>query len=145
MEKFQKKYIAVLLIYVVTFSFFIQSFSMVRDAGLFPRLISGILIFLNTLYAIEIYRGIDNKKKKKDDIVTSKLIGIITLSALYVIVVNFLGYVVTTLIYLPVTMKYLGITNKKIIIFSSVISVVVIYLCFVVLLDVPIPMGILGI
>lgn len=145
MEKFQKKYIAVLLIYIVTFSFFIQSFSMVKDAGLFPRLISGILIFLNTLYTIEIYRGVDNKKKKKDDIVTSKLVGIIVLSALYVVIVNFLGYVVTTLIYLPVTMKYLGITNKKIIILSSVISVVVIYLCFVVLLDVPIPTGILGI
>lgn len=145
MEKFQKKYIAVLIIYIVTFSFFIQSFSMVKDSGLFPRLISGVLIFLNTLYALEIYRGIDNKKKKKDDIVTSKLVGIIALSALYVVVVNFLGYVITTLIYLPATMKYLGITNKKVIVLASVISVVVIYLCFVVLLDVPIPTGILGI
>lgn len=145
MEKFQKKYIAVLIIYIVTFSFFIQSFSMVKDSGLFPRLISGVLIFLNTLYALEIYRGIDNKKKKKDDIVTSKLVGIIALSALYVVVVNFLGYVITTLIYLPATMKYLSITNKKVIVLASVISVVVIYLCFVVLLDVPIPTGILGI
>ncbi len=145
MEKFQKKYIAVLIIYIVTFSFFIQSFSMVKDSGLFPRLISGVLIFLNTLYALEIYRGIDNKKKKKDDIVTSKLVGIIALSALYVVVVNFLGYVITTLIYLPATMKYLGITNKKVIVLVSVISVVVIYLCFVILLDVPIPTGILGI
>ena len=145
MEKFQKKYIAVLIIYIVTFSFFIQSFSMVKDSGLFPRVISGVLIFLNTLYALEIYRGIDNKKKKKDDIVTSKLVGIIALSALYVVVVNFLGYVITTLIYLPATMKYLGITNKKVIVLVSVISVVVIYLCFVILLDVPIPTGILGI
>ncbi|NME36297.1 MULTISPECIES: tripartite tricarboxylate transporter TctB family protein [Fusobacterium] len=145
MEKFQKKYIAVIIIYIVTFSFFIQSFSLVKDAGLFPRLISGILIFLNTLYALEIYRGIDNKKKKKDDMLPNKLIGIIVLSTLYVIIVNFLGYVITTLIYLPVTMRYLGIKNNKIILLSSVISVTVIYLCFVTLLDVPIPTGILGI
>ena len=145
MEKFQKKYIAVIIISIVTFSFFIQSFSLVKDAGLFPRLISGILIFLNTLYALEIYRGIDNKKKKKDDMLPNKLIGIIVLSTLYVIIVNFLGYVITTLIYLPVTMRYLGIKNNKIILLSSVISVTVIYLCFVTLLDVPIPTGILGI
>ncbi len=145
MEKFQKKYIAVLIIYIVTISFFIQSFSMVKDAGLFPRLISGILIFLNTLYGIEIYRGIDNKKKKKDDIVTSKLIGIVALSTLYIILVNYLGYVITTLVYLPVTMRYLGIKNNKVIALSSIVSVVVIYLCFVTLLDVPIPTGILGI
>ncbi|WP_027128744.1 tripartite tricarboxylate transporter TctB family protein [Fusobacterium perfoetens] len=145
MEKFQKKYIAVIIIYIVTFSFFIQSFSLIKDAGLFPRLISGVLIFLNTLYALEIYRGKDNKKKKKDDMLPNKLVGIIVLSTLYVILVNFLGYVITTLIYLPVTMKYLGIKNNKIIFLSSIISVVVIYLCFVTLLDVPIPTGILGI
>lgn len=145
MEKFQKKYIAVIIIYIVTFSFFIQSFSFVKDSGLFPRLISGILIFLNTLYALEIYKGKDNKKKKKDDILSNKLIGIIILSTLYVIIVNFLGYVITTLFYLPVTMKYLGIKNNKIIILSSTISVTIIYLCFVTLLDVPIPTGILGI
>lgn len=145
MEKFQKKYIAVIIIYIVTFSFFIQSFSLAKDAGLFPRLISGILIFLNTLYMIEIYKGKDNKKKKKDDILPNKLIGIIVLSTLYVIIVNFLGYIITTLIYLPVTMKYLGIKNNKIIFLSSIISVIVIYLCFVTLLDVPIPTGILGI
>lgn len=144
MEKFSKKYIAVLIIYAIIFSFFIQSFSMAKDSGLFPRLISGILIILNTLYAIEIYQRKDKTKKKKDEISHNKLIGIICLSFLYVVFVNFLGYIVATIIYLPITMKYLGITNNKIIILSSLISVIVIYLCFVTLLDVPIPTGILG-
>lgn len=144
MEKFSKKYIAVLIIYAVIFSFFIQSFSMAKDAGLFPRLISGVLIILNTLYAIEIYQGKDKDKKKKDEISHNKLIGIIGLSFLYVVLVNFLGYVITTVIYLPTTMKYLGIKNNKVIVLSSLISVVVIYLCFVTLLDVPIPTSILG-
>lgn len=137
------KFMAIIMIYIVSSIFFVQSFSMVKDAGLFPRLISGILIFLNTLYAVEVYKEKEVTKKKKDEMDSNKLIGIILLSGAYVILVKFLGYIITTIFYLPVSMNYLGIISKKIITIATILTVAIIYFCFVIVLNVPIPRGIL--
>ncbi|MGF6906090.1 tripartite tricarboxylate transporter TctB family protein [Fusobacterium sp. PH5-44] len=138
------KFMAVIMIYIISSMFFIQSFSMVKDAGLFPRLISGVLIFLNTLYAIEICKEKETVKKNKDEMDRNKLIGIVLFSGIYVIFVKFLGYIITTIFYLPIAMNFLGIKNKKTIIITTVLTVAIIYFCFAIMLNVPIPKGIFG-
>ncbi|WP_163469924.1 tripartite tricarboxylate transporter TctB family protein [Fusobacterium sp. IOR10] len=141
-----KKIAMVLGVYILSIMFFIQSFQMIKDSGLFPRFISGIIIFLNTLYLLEIYRGKDeSKKNKKDEIVYKKLYVMIFLSAVYILVVPFLGYFISTIIYMVISMNSLGVKNKKTIVLVSIGSALVIYLCFSILLKVHIPVSFLGI
>ena len=68
--KIESKKIGMIVgVYFISIMFFIQSFQMIKDSGLFPRFVSGLIIFLNTLYVIEIYRGRDvTTKNKKDEI-----------------------------------------------------------------------------
>ncbi|MDP0488015.1 MAG: tripartite tricarboxylate transporter TctB family protein [Fusobacterium sp. JB019] len=145
--KIESKKIGMIVgVYFISIMFFIQSFQMIKDSGLFPRFVSGLIIFLNTLYVIEIYRGRDvTTKNKKDEIVYKKLYIMIVLSVVYILITPFLGYFFTTIIYMAVSMKSLGVENNKKILFISIVSALVIYLCFSILLKVHIPVSFLGI
>jgi len=145
--KIESKKIGMIVgVYFISIMFFIQSFQMIKDSGLFPRFVSGLIIFLNTLYVIEIYRGRDvTTKNKKDEIVYKKLYIMIALSVIYILITPFLGYFFTTIIYMAVSMKSLGVENNKKILFISIVSALVIYLCFSILLKVHIPVSFLGI
>ncbi|MDP0492792.1 MAG: tripartite tricarboxylate transporter TctB family protein [Fusobacterium sp. JB021] len=145
--KIESKKIGMIVgVYFISIMFFIQSFQMIKDSGLFPRFVSGLIIFLNTLYVIEIYRGRDvTTKNKKDEIVYKKLYIMIALSIVYILITPFLGYFFTTIIYMAVSMKSLGVENNKKILFISIVSALVIYLCFSILLKVHIPVSFLGI
>lgn len=141
-----KKIGMVLGVYILSIIFFVQSFQMVEDSGLFPRFVSVLIIFLNSLYLLEIYRGTDRtEKNKKDEIVYKKLYIMIILSALYILIVPFLGYFIATIIFMVVSMNSLGVKNNKKILSIAIISALVIYLCFSVLLKVHIPVSFLGI
>lgn len=145
--KIESKKIGMIVgVYFISIMFFIQSFQMIKDSGLFPRFVSGLIIFLNTLYVIEIYRGRDvTTKNKKDEIVYKKLYIMIVLSVVYILITPFLGYFFTTIIYMAVSMKSLGVENNKKILFISIVSALIIYLCFSILLKVHIPVSFLGI
>ena len=63
-------------------------------------------------------------------------------SLVYMVVMNYVGFFVTTLIYLPVMMRLLGIQKLRTIFLSSGLVVFFIYMIFVAFLNVPFPDGI---
>lgn len=64
-------------------------------------------------------------------------------SVIYVFVINIIGFLLATPIYLVSTMLLLGVNNKKNIAIATMISVALIYVGFKVLLNVPVPQGII--
>ncbi len=140
-----KQLIAVVFIYAISLFFLVGSFSMKQDAGLFPRLIAIILMIINTLYAINIMRGKAAIKKKTDEVVPQKMTYILAISLGYVLLLRFLGYVIATTIFLPTSMYFLGVKRPKVLLMVTVLTVLVIYISFGLLLKVPMPKSFIGI
>jgi hypothetical protein len=67
--------------------------------------------------------------------------GIVVLSLVYVFMISRVGYLLSTMIVLPVAMWMFGYRKVKTIVIVSVVSPLVIYLIFVKMMAVPLPVG----
>ena len=117
-------------------------------AARYPYFVLGLMVFLTLLLAINtfIIKPKDAEEDKEEDQFKGNLYGqfflIMALSAVYVILIDIIGFFVTTAIYLFVTM----VTLKSSIKWSIVVSIlfpVFLYLIFVSFLKVPVPKGFL--
>ena len=117
-------------------------------AARYPYFVLGLMVFLTLLLAINtfIIKPKNIEEDKEEDKFKGNLYGqfffVIALSAVYVILIDIIGFFVTTAIYLFVTM----VTLKSSIKWSIVVSIlfpVFLYLIFVSFLKVPVPKGFL--
>ena len=117
-------------------------------AARYPYFVLGLMVFLTLLLAINTFliKPKNAEEEKGEDQFKGNLYGqfffVIALSAVYVILIDIIGFFVTTAIYLFVTM----VTLKSSIKWSIVISIlfpVFLYLIFVSFLKVPVPKGFL--
>ncbi|WP_336011863.1 tripartite tricarboxylate transporter TctB family protein [Fusobacterium polymorphum] len=117
-------------------------------AARYPYFVLGLMVFLTLLLAINtfIIKPKNAEEDKEEDQFKGNLYGqfflIMALSAIYVILIDIIGFFITTAIYLFVTM----VTLKSSIKWSIVVSIlfpVFLYLIFVSFLKVPVPKGFL--
>lgn len=144
MNRKTKEIISLIVIYMIAFLFLFQSFGFKGDAGLFPKILSIIIIVLNTIQLVKVITGHLIEIKGKEELDGKKLVVILVASLAYVLSLQVLGFVVSSLIYLILAMYLLRVENKKALVIISVLTIIVIYLSFGVLLKVPIPKGIFG-
>jgi len=117
-------------------------------AARYPYFVLGLMVFLTLLLAINtfIIKPKNAEEDKEEDQFKGNLYGqfflIIALSAVYVILIDIIGFFVTTAIYLFVTMVTLK-SNIKWSIVVSILFPVFLYLIFVSFLKVPVPKGFL--
>ena len=117
-------------------------------AARYPYFVLGLMVFLTLLLAINtfIIKPKNAEEDKEEDQFKGNLYGqfflIMALSAVYVILIDIIGFFVTTAIYLFVTM----VTLKSSVKWSIVVSIlfpIFLYLIFVSFLKVPVPRGFL--
>ena len=117
-------------------------------AARYPYFVLGLMVFLTLLLAINTFliKPKNSEEDKEEDQFKGNLYGqfflIMALSAIYVILIDIIGFFITTAIYLFVTM----VTLKSSIKWSIVVSIlfpVFLYLIFVSFLKVPVPKGFL--
>ena len=117
-------------------------------AARYPYFVLGLMVFLTLLLAINTFliKPKNSEEDKEEDQFKGNLYGqfflIMALSAVYVILIDIIGFFVTTAIYLFVTM----VTLKSSIKWSIVVSIlfpIFLYLIFVSFLKVPVPRGFL--
>ena len=117
-------------------------------AARYPYFVLGLMVFLTLLLAINtfIIKPKDAEEDKEEDQFKGNLYGqfflIMALSAIYVILIDIIGFFVTTAIYLFVTMIVLK-SNIKWNIVVSIVFPIFLYLVFVLFLKVPVPRGFL--
>ena len=116
-------------------------------AARYPYFVLGLMVFLTLLLAINTFLiKPKNTEDKEEDQFKGNLYGqfflIMALSAVYVILIDIIGFFVTTAIYLFVTMVILKSSIKWSIVVSIVFSIFL-YLVFVSFLKVPVPRGFL--
>ena len=106
------------------------------------------MIFLTLLLAINTFliKPKNTEENKEEDQFKGNLYGqfflVIALSAIYVILIDIIGFFVTTAVYLFVTMLALK-SNIKWSIIVSILFPIFLYLVFVSFLKVPVPRGFL--
>ncbi len=117
-------------------------------AARYPYFVLGLMVFLTLLLAINtfIIKPKNAEEDKEEDQFKGNLYGqfflIMALSAVYVILIDIIGFFVTTAIYLFVTMVALKSSVKWSIV-VSILFPIFLYLIFVSFLKVPVPKGFL--
>ena len=117
-------------------------------AARYPYFVLGLMVFLTLLLAINTFliKPKNSEEDKEEDQFKGNLYGqfflIMALSAVYVILIDIIGFFVTTAIYLFVTMVALKSSVKWSIV-VSILFPIFLYLIFVSFLKVPVPKGFL--
>ena len=146
MRKYDK-FLTIGLFILEAFYFFLIK-QLPEKAARYPLFVLGLMVFLTLLLAINtfIIKPKNAEEDKEEDQFKGNLYGqfflIIALSAVYVILIDIIGFFVTTAIYLFVTMVILKSNIKWSIVVSIVFSIFL-YLVFVSFLKVPVPRGFL--
>ena len=119
-----------------------------EKAARYPFFVLGLMVFLTLLLAINTFliKPKNTEEDKGEDQFKGLLYGqfflIIVLSAVYIVLIDIIGFFVTTAIYLFVTMVTLK-SNIKWSIVVSILFPIFLYLIFVSFLKVPVPRGFL--
>lgn len=115
-------------------------------ASLLPRVYIACLGFLGILLIV---RSRSRKQTKKQDISKpqndrgrpARVIVIAVILIIYILLMDFLGYFISTLLALLSLMLYLGLRNWKVVLAASVTTVVFIYCFFKMGMNVQFPQG----
>ena len=135
---------------------YIETLSYPYESAYYPRFIIMLLAFLGVATVvteiIKLKKTTDIKQAEKssnDEKIAfwmmprvRKVTMMIFGSLVYMVVMNYVGFFVTTSVYLPIMMRLLGIRKLKTVFLSTFVVVFVIYMIFVAFLNVPFPEGI---
>lgn len=110
-------------------------------AGRYPMFVCLLLLVLTIILAIETFLNKKPYDKKLfEGFKPSQFFFIVVVSAIYILLIDWIGFFITTLVYLIVTM--VGLKAKLLYsILTSICFCVLIYLVFVIFLKVPVPSG----
>ena len=135
-------------LFILEAFYFILIKQLPPKAARYPYFVLGLMVFLTLLLAINtfIIKPKNIEEDKEEDKFKGNLYGqfffVIALSAVYVILIDIIGFFVTTAIYLFVTMVALKSSVKWSIV-VSILFPIFLYLIFVSFLKVPVPKGFL--
>ena len=134
-------------LFILEAFYFILIKQLPAKAARYPYFVLGLMVFLTLLLAINTFLiKPKNTEDKEEDQFKGNLYGqfflIMALSAVYVILIDIIGFFVTTAIYLFVTMVALKSSVKWSIV-VSILFPIFLYLIFVSFLKVPVPRGFL--
>lgn len=108
-------------------------------AQFMPRVYVGLLIFLSLLMII---KSIKDKNKEKSSYSKSTFI-VMALLSIYILVMPYLGFYISTPIFIFILLRYLKIENRIIYLGIPIGMTAFIYVFFNILLKVSLPMGII--
>lgn len=111
-------------------------------ADFMPKVGAALLIFLSILLFLKKEKTEEEVFTLSKDTVKVFILGVITLIA-YVVLIQLIGFSVSTVLFALSWMLLMGIRNWKTLVFSSVLISILVTYVFETLLNVPIPHGFL--
>jgi hypothetical protein len=112
--------------------------------GFMPQLIGGVAVVVSGVLFVEALMGKGDKKEVKLDTDMKSLVLVILSIAAYILTLDILGYLVSSSLLLLAIFTIGGVKGWVRRIIISLISSGAFYVIFKVLLDIPLPKGILG-
>lgn len=139
MKKYIDEYFPILFLYGMCAYFLWDTEEFTPDSLLYPQGLVVILLVLTTLLLLATVMKKMSLPKIKDEKVARKFAVIFVSSVLYVALLPFLGFVLSSLIFCPTAALTLGYKRKGMALCVTVITVALLYIGFRMLLRVPIP------
>jgi len=130
-------YLSITLI-ILSIIVFIESLKLPNIDAQFPKLIS-ISLFITAIILVISSLKIKTQEKKKEYNYWRAGIVIVGL-ILYILILRWLGYLLSTGLLITYVIFILGYNKRKQIIVVAIVATVVLYLIFKILLGVPLPM-----
>ncbi|WP_181346927.1 tripartite tricarboxylate transporter TctB family protein [Thalassobacillus sp. CUG 92003] len=147
-----KHSVASILVLVFAIVFYIESLKLPETAARLPQVIIIVIAFLAVAMFVEAFikrnkTKTANNEAEGEDIEKINVIRLLVFGAaiaLYIFLINIIGYLIITPIFSFLTLMYLKATKLRIAILLSIGFTAFIYGLFVEFLSIPIPMGILA-
>jgi len=135
------------LVLIFSIVFFIESLNYPASAATLPQILIVIIALLAIGMFIEAYiksKKTDAKQveKESEKINVKRVIIFASMIALYIILIDVIGYFILTPIFLFAALQYLKSTKVSTAIILSVVFTVFVYGLFSMFLNIPLPMGI---
>ncbi|HWA50493.1 MAG TPA: tripartite tricarboxylate transporter TctB family protein [Dongiaceae bacterium] len=127
-----------IVIFVFSLTAFIMAGSYSGGAEIFPRGISAIMMICSVILFIRgMVRPTVGEPMKRDEII--RVGSIIVATLIYIVAVNYLGFVLSSIIFVPVIAYRLGIRNHALVWISTLIFVPLVAYLFRSVFHVPLP------
>lgn len=114
-----------------------------KEASIYPIFVTSIFLILSITLLIKTYfNKEDSKSAGFKEIELGQLLFILISSGIYILLMNLIGYVVSTILYVFTILFFLKVGKKR----STLISFgfcIFVYILFKILLKVPLPEGII--
>jgi hypothetical protein len=132
---------AAIVIFVFSVLGIAHTATMPNEAALFPQMVIGAIILLSALMLIRTFKQ-DQRGKTFPSFFISipRFLLIISLMLGYIIGVQYAGYYTATLFFIPLTAWMLGFRNKGMIVSTTILYILGIYLVFNRLFELPLPL-----
>lgn len=138
------------IVYTILLVFFVMTMGLRADARIYPLVVMAILFLLNTLFLCQ---SVWKMKREKGHLVNDleslfegllprQFTGVVISCVIYVVVIGWLGFYVSTLIYLLGTLLFLKVPKLHIAITVAGFELLI-YTAFTLFLHVPLPAGLL--
>lgn len=126
---------------IVSIVGYIHSSSFALGARMFPRFVFVLIIALSLLQLVLNMRGKQKKKNPMEGVDYRRMLSMILLIVCYALLVEPVGYVLSTPIFLFLSMWIMGQRDPRILAGVSIGITGLLFLAFRVILYVPIPLG----
>ena len=137
------------IIYAIGLFFLYQTLALPDDAQTYPLVLICALLFVNTLYLVQSFYKWTQTHRVENDIqihfkgfLPVQFFTVLGFCALYLVLMHFFGYYISTLIYLVGSLMFLRVPLLHILLTVGVIALMV-ALVFSMFLKVPLPVGVL--
>lgn len=116
-------------------------------AGAFPTFYAGLLIVLALLLVVQEYTPNHGSSSQEQDTVSNihsdygRVATGIILTAVYIVLMGYLGYLITTPLFLASIMVLMGYVRRLLTPLIAILLTIVLWLLFVEALQVPLPVG----
>jgi len=142
---------------IFSLSAYLEALSYPYQSAYFPRIIIGLIALMScallgkAIYTVrrdKIAARSESQNQEEgraflDQRAAIKVAIMTAGSLIYLIILSYAGFFVTTIVYLPIMIRLLGVKKLRVLAFSTFVVVAFIYLIFVVFLKVPVPEGVL--
>ena len=144
---------------VVAFSiaYYMESWEVTSNNKLLIKPICFLIVLLYIYFIYQEYtkQKLEIKQEKSSNvertaisshqIMLSKSVIIVVMTGIYVLLIQYLGFIITSIMFMGGMLYTLNVKNKWIIAIYSVLSTIILYFAFKIILMVPLPTGILSI
>ena len=121
--------------------FFFMTSQLPEKATVYPTFVISLLLLLTLIHlAITFFNKDDSEETTFKNIEVKQLLTVLVVSGLYVVLINILGYITSTIAYIAALLIMLKIKAVNSILISVGFSVII-YILFKMILKVPLPTG----